>query len=279
MALDPKLLERIKNAQKDIKTGSKYLNLESGKPVSVHVLPGEFGEHKLFFKKVGYYYLGDDNFVSPYITEGHKDPVWEMIQDLRDKVSSLKREADDTKDPSRRATLQQEADMYDKIVSDLYPSTKYLMNVLPEDSKQPLIFNTPVNIFNTVFEQFQSNAVRDGVDILNPENSYLFEFSKQGSTRNDIKYKASIRIHPRPIGSNADEIKTILDACTNLDSYVKIPTDDELASALAKHLNLDDTTASSEQSAPPPPPEPEKPADGGMSPAALLKAKLSGNSK
>ena len=163
---------------------------------------------------------------------------------MKDEMSEKKQQLEDMRKSKlhldEAEALDAEIASIDALVDSIYPSKKWMMNVLVKGETTPRIFTSSWTIFKTVFDAYTSN-IDDDVDILDPKDGYNFEFSKTGKGKYNTKYAARILVAPKPLAADDkghyDEAKAnlILKQCFALDKENAIPTEAECRTAYEKY--------------------------------------------
>jgi hypothetical protein len=246
--LSDKIREKIKAAQTKFGGGNKFLSLEAGKPQTVFVLTGEYGPDGLFYRQSGIHYLGKEQIICPRIAHDAECPLCAVIDTVKEQISGLKNQAEDQAragDKDGAEETDTEVTALEQQVDEIYPSKKWLFNVLVKGETKPRVFTAPWTIFKEVWGTYSKNANDEGVDILNPEASFAWVFGKTGANRKDVKYEAQVLLNSRPLIAAADgspdeaAIAAVLEARYNLDEEVKSLSFEEIDKAYQKFLSGD----------------------------------------
>jgi len=297
MPLPEAIRKRIQDAQKRIgSSGTKWLTLEAGKPVDIHVLFGEYGMERLWYVKQGIHYLGEysknqTRTTCPRITADRECPICGTAKQIREEVSAKKLDLEAKRRSLSKEdaqTAEQEIAQLQDMADQLYASVRYVFNVVVRGESQVRLFNCPKTIFEDIFAAWAKNA--EAVDMFDPKMSYYFTVSRTGEGQQDTKYAMTPNMVAVPIASTQEEIDKLVAARYNLDEEIKVPTLQEVQDAFDKYLgNAPSTPAEAPKEAPKPTPTPPPPAPtptvqtpmpttgaGPDSPAARLRAKLAG---
>lgn len=247
MAVSQAILERIKKAQNgennfSSEKRSKYFSLKSGS-VSIRVLPGEFGEEKLFYRKNGIHFLPNkERVICRKHTIGEECPICEEIAEIKNLISDKKIQIESLTrqgaNPSEINQLEEEIKALDSETKKIYPLSRWLINVLVKGENYPKIYPAPYTVFKEIWNAYQTNY-QDGTDILDPVEGHDFLLTKSGNSRTDTKYQITLVLKSKPIAEDKDGIDKILSNIYNLDeeSVSSVPTYDIAKEAYTNYLN------------------------------------------
>jgi hypothetical protein len=246
--LSEKLRAKIAAAQQKMASGKKYFSLESGKPVKVRVIDGEYGTEGLFYRKEGTHYIGDkESCDCPKIINDGKCALCEHIEEMKEDIATLEQRIEDSKHndttPEELEAMNVELAVLQERVDNLYPVKKWRFNVLPRGETSIKMFKAPWSIFKEIFSAYASNVNEEGINILDPNSGYDFELLKEGSTKTTVKYSAVIQIAAKPLISTASgapdtgAIEKLLSEKPNLDVEVEAPSYEDTVQAWNIFLN------------------------------------------
>lgn len=303
MALPEAIRARIAAAQARIgSSGVKWLTLESGKPVDIHVLDGEYGIDKLWYVKQGIHYLGEGQeqvrVTCPRVTADRDCPICQLFRTVKDEVTAKKQDLDGSRKSMSAADVtaaEQDIAGLEEMADSLYVSIRFVFNVVVKGESQVRLFNCPKTIFEEIFNTWAKNA--EQLNMFDAKSSYFFTVQREGKGQTDTRYKVTTNMVPAPIAPTPEGIDKLLAARHNLDEEIKVPTFTDVQTALTKFLNGEAPAKEGAPAASPaasaPAPKPVEapapapvvnpataaPAAAGMSPAARLKAKLAAAAK
>ena len=232
-----KRLQAAKDRNKSSWEEKRYVELKAGQTITFRVLPGEYGEDKLFFKPTGKHYLNDQTLGCPHITNGSDCPICQLNQELRTQLRGLKDEFNKSKDRTEKETLADQITEIEETTDDIYPRKRWLLNVLVRGDAHVSLFDCPKPVFDYIFDAYAKNA--DDMDLLDVLEGFDFKVTRTGDGIN-TKYESSILMKACPVAWEGDDkskpdqarIDALLAQRYNLDECVFLPSVDQLTRAL-----------------------------------------------
>lgn len=301
MPLPEAVRKKIAAAQSKLgSSGVKWLTLEAGKPVDIHVINGEYGVDGLWYVKQGIHYLGEGKdqtrVTCPRVTADRDCPICEAAKAIKDEVSAKKRDLDAGRKSMSEAdvkALETEIAQLEEMADSLYVSVRFVFNVVVKGESTVRLFNCPKTVFEEIFNTWAKNA--EMVDMFDPKSSYYFTVERTGTGQNDTRYKVTPNMVAIPLAASQDAIDKILAGRHDLNNEIKVPTYAEVKTTFDKYMGGDTgggggggSSPAPTQPTPAPKVEekpaapaasPTTPAGDGLSPAARLKAKLASAAK
>lgn len=264
------LKARLKKEKLGNRTGN-FIRLETDKPIVVHVLPRL---DSLWFRQIATHWMGTKKIYCANPTQDEEGSCYicDMIKHEEEVLEDAKREhADDN--PKEAAEHAAIFAAVEESLDKIKPRRLFAFNVVVRtDGSAEEIAKTieaPWNLFQGIYNMFNS-AVQDyEVDITDPRSSTPFTLKRTGQGKTGTRYSAtaapkSLPIYSGPKGQPLPEdvfqakIEALLEKALDLDEHYKLPTEQELIAAW-KEFCPEEGTDKEPAPAPKPAPKPAPP--------------------
>jgi hypothetical protein len=189
-------------------SGTDYLNIEVGKPVTFFVLCGEYSLKGVWVHPVGVHFVAKKQLPCSEIAKAGACYLCEKIGELRTKGVPEK---------------------------DLFrfgAPIKYAMNVLVRGELRSRVYIAPATVGETIIRTWESGIIED-INLFDPLASVLWTVTRT-TEAGKTTYRVDFGVELAPIVGGDDvesRIAKILESAANLDRRFRLPTREEQETA------------------------------------------------